>query len=127
MNLNQICVSLELAKELKEAGYKQDSLFWWNFYSPGAMDEELVRTAYGRYKLENIGQDSEESIAAPTASELLEQLPKDIAFYHWRWESGQYNFGFENDNGGEENFGEDTLVDAIAKCWLYTIKRAGTW
>jgi len=78
MTIENICVSLELAKKLKEAGYPQDSLFWWNFYSPGAMDEEFVRVAYGRYRLENIGQDSEESISAPTAAEIGEVLPDQI-------------------------------------------------
>ena len=121
MQLDDICVSLELAQQLKEAGYEQDSLFWWNFYSPGAMDEELVRTAYGRYKLENIGQDSEESISAPTASELLEQLPqgifvaKGIKYRVWNSNTNEFTW-LESDE--LDPIDNESLANALAKIYL---------
>lgn len=66
MTLQQICVSLELAKQLKEAGYPQKSLFWWA--PPDRSDIKQHISAYP-------GLRPEMAIAAPTASEILNILP----------------------------------------------------
>ena len=72
MKLEQICVSLELAKELKEAGYPQRALHWWG--GIGNMDiwcdhvKEEMPPQEKRFTW----------YAAPTASELGEKLPESI-------------------------------------------------
>lgn len=86
MKLEDIVVSLELAKELKEVGYPQKSLFYWVSY--------LTKNSISEYKLmdePNIQWEFERSgemkiISAPTASELLDRLPRFMnsnGKFHW--------------------------------------------
>src|SRR5690349_7346958 len=79
--------SLELSKQLKEAGYPQESYFYWNEYTvnhnkgwklqhwtPEHMDN--YRKNYeGKAKG---GLIAKTIIASPTADEVLEQLPDCI-------------------------------------------------
>jgi len=60
----QIC-SLELSKQLKEVGYKQEGLWWWEI-SPSKVISEIVygNKNYFRY----------EYYTAPTVAELIYML-----------------------------------------------------
>ena len=74
MTVEQICTSLEISKQLKEAGYEQESLHSW--HEEYADDWKIVFGKIG------IGVD----ISAPTASEILEKLPKFLnsnGKFHW--------------------------------------------
>lgn len=66
--LNEHVVSLELAKKLKEAGYPQESLFYWWDIKRDRLCSELPTGDY----------DKNNYISAPIASELLEELPRFI-------------------------------------------------
>ena len=63
------CVSLELAKQMKEAGWKKKTEFWWIFPSGSHKGFELV----------NFRPLSSEHYPAPLATEILEELPLGIA------------------------------------------------
>ena len=85
MKLEDQCVSLEMAKKLKELGVNKISLFYWNIchdceneYPEGSVQWELV---YG----ENHG----ENISAFTVAELGEILPASRG-NSYRDESGWY-------------------------------------
>lgn len=73
MKLNQICVSLELAKELKEAGYPQESLFYWGQLAHNGEFVLKNRTVFLKSDIR-----AGLPIAAPTASELGNELLGNI-------------------------------------------------
>lgn len=124
MQLSQLTVSLEIAKKLKEAGYKQDnSLFYYQGYLHSEGRVELVT----KEKLDG----DYDFIAAPTAEEFGEQLPfifvdkfpkaasntnkkreysLEIIKYKKYW--GCTYTGYDLQEG-------KTLTDALAKMWLY--------
>jgi hypothetical protein len=144
MKLNQICVSLELAKELKEAGYPQESLFYFNFrdvYGEDWEDDAMAENPDYFDEPESLSdfkKDDEKSVSAPTASELLEQLPVLISVNstfqgNWFICSLHENcpaYGkikheeIIDDDGNKDWFtlrstGADSAVNALAKMWLY--------
>jgi hypothetical protein len=63
--IEDITTSLEVSKRLKEAGFPQDSLFYWN---------KNIESAPYHLGIGKMGTEQPESIAAPTATELLEKL-----------------------------------------------------
>lgn len=64
-------VSLDIAKELKEAGYPQEGLWWWQRHGKRKWDLECsVYLGESEY--------SDDDIVAPTVAELGEALPRDI-------------------------------------------------
>ena len=75
MKLENQVVSLELSKQLKEASYKQEGLWWWvkhwsikkNGFIHSIMIEKEARPKSKMY---------EGHIVAPTVAELGEKLPK---------------------------------------------------
>lgn len=74
MTLQQICVSLELAKQLKAEGYPQESLFTWNVGIESCHPNLVVTNEKGFDRTNRFFH----FYAAPTASEIGEQLPKRI-------------------------------------------------
>ena len=75
MNLEQQCVSLELAMRLKELGVKQKSLFYWV-----KVESENVYMYGIKYIVDMFDEKDEfkEIYSAFTASELMEMLPACI-------------------------------------------------
>lgn len=75
MKLTDICVSLELAKQLKEAGYSQESLFsWYNSNYTGNKDLDSWSVHQSNKPcggLKNV-------CAAPVSEEISAQLPEII-------------------------------------------------
>lgn len=101
-------VSFELAKQLKEAGYPQES----NFYYQNDISPEL-------YSYKGIVMNGDE-IASPTADEILEQfaychkaewllISKDPTREKWVIDFKSKLVMFKG----------DSLADAVAKMWLY--------
>ena len=121
MKIEQKVVSLELAKELKKAGYKQEGLFYW------CGDEDIIVVEY------DLNNNAKEMVSnficfAPTVAELGEALPiitdsrkiqdgRKIIFitrYSIRKPAG---LDWES-----VHFRANTEVDARAKMWLYLKK-----
>lgn len=78
MKPEEIVVSLEWAKKLKEAGWKQDDVLVFTGIQPvKKTDEERFETPSfrSRWKLENLW----DWVSAPTAEEILRRLPRKIA------------------------------------------------
>lgn len=69
---NQV-VSLELAKKLKELGFKQESLFWWQKFSLSNKPKVFLG------QCETLNGLKEYSISAYTVAELGEMLPRSIS------------------------------------------------
>lgn len=127
--LEKHVVSLELAKQLKEAGYPQDpaALF---YYHKMKESSDYHLTFIKQMFIAPIGKVPKpfDSVAAPLASEIGEQLPKGY------WDQYSVNGGFEvgysngkhPDNAEYLNYYviDKTEADARAKMWLY-LKKEG--
>ena len=140
MKLTDICVSLELAKELKENGFKQDCLFSWVVDVGKGKDPYVVYTETLKAAFEispKYGLREFKWIAAPTASELGEVLPNFVYMclsgggrhgervgyvvgenFHARLLDEKYPKERDNMN----SFNDKNLANAMAKMWLYLNK-----
>lgn len=85
MNPNH-CVSLELSKQLKEAGYKQEGEFCYSLVQYGIEGKK----EWGLSKnssMVGIPENSEiERCVTPLASEIMEMLPREIFLDGEFWE-----------------------------------------
>lgn len=108
-------VNLELAKQLKEAGYPQRPVkYYWSEDKPTG--EALLRNFLKH-------SDWEIYYASPTADEILEQLPQ-TAWETYNLLGGRYVIWYRDAQKNRVEFIEDTLSDAAAKMWLY-LKKEG--
>ncbi len=141
MTLTDICTSLDLSKQLKEAGYPQESLFAWgkdrDFYSGEDKGWTIEMYKHGH---------PSGLISAPTSSELGEVLLK----FAYKWQMDWTMLGIvylpeENNNmsqgalmklrnqlkrdiyhfDGKHYLGDlpTSEVNARAKMWLYLKKK----
>lgn len=119
--LEKICVSLKLAKKLKEVGFPQDSC--WSWCKSVGMPHNMHQKDTWNIQLdvEENEPNASEIVAAPTASELMEVLPE---YYHvskcnqynlWCCFSGNKDF----DSKHSVDFLADTPSDALAKMYIY--------
>lgn len=120
MNPNH-CVSLELSKQLKEAGYKQEGEFWWswlqdaNFNNHIALVTERQEDWYGDIA-------TRICYVAPLASEIMERLPHSKIAWIGKTIDGRYRID-EQDGGHTGAMRVDeNLCNALAKMWLYLKK-----
>ena len=112
MKLENQVVSLELAKELKSTGYKQDGLWWWG--------ETSHKLKYLMQDFESMSKNNK--VTAPTVAELGEYLGKGNLT--------DYNTSNVVCSGWFECYHHtldkpitaDTEANARAKMWLYLKK-----
>ena len=119
MNLKDICIDLKIAKQLKEKGFKQDSLLYWHytnykkwsiFTKPYAIDSDK--------KLED------GFISAPTAEEILKELPKNFDKKYLGIAPSLNNNAYgvyymKSDQSIEVMKESGKLCNALAKMWLF--------
>ena len=129
MTLQDICVSLELAKQLKEAGFPQESLFYWVY--PGTWwgdgDEPLLfeRGHFFRSSTFVVGKDC--GIPAPTVAELGEALPAYLDNNNTPTLTLDKGDGWDccyKDRKQHHLVGAEKMSDVLAKMWLY-LKKEG--
>ncbi len=135
MKLENQIVSLELSKELKEAGYKQEGLWIWEPALPIYPKYEPITKSYLYSK--DSSWFSCSSVVAPTVAELGEALPnivdyitpkgiKTKALYMQSQKGSDGIIGYEEILSG--NYYRihfeyvDNEANARAKCWLYLKK-----
>jgi len=128
MKLEQLCVSLEFAKQLEKEGYSQNSLFYWVKNGDKYVvisDKELIK---------NGGLPTNINVyAAPTAAEIGEKLPqliskKDELDYMLGIypADGQYEVAYHDCDMSDETcitFSDKLLANAAAKMYLYLKKK----
>jgi hypothetical protein len=116
--------SLEISKQLKNAGWNKATEFWWRqLKDPDAnKDWEL-----GRY----VNEDEYKVLPAPLVTEILEGLPVcDIHKKYYTKEVNDtpelyYQVHIRNESVTKGiNTTDDTLPNALAKMWLY-LKKEG--
>lgn len=130
MKVKKQCVSLELAKRLKQLNCKQESLFYWVCHYIRKVKDREFNLYYGKDENDQVN----EHISAFTSAELGELLPKTINFgkttiSYWEWRQrcivDEFEVYFDSYVGvpeepSEKYFRADTEADARAKtlCFL---------
>lgn len=121
--MDKHCVSLELARELKEVRWKKKTEFWY----VALLDHETSKVI--RYSLEKWGRypscvsnemwtNEEDNLPAPLTTEILEELPRDGTLKIYSYASG-FRVVIDRENGyGVE---EEYLPNALARMWLYLL------
>jgi len=128
--MKEYCVDLEIAKELKENEFPQNTFFIWSKDREGDL---ITKKIFGNPY-------SEECTNAPTSDEILKELPNNIKdpnfhyFYHLKIEKSPIHdemylisYGITNqDRAWMEQYHIDDkkLSNALAKMWLY-LKKEG--
>ncbi|MCK9433044.1 MAG: hypothetical protein M0R00_08810 [Candidatus Omnitrophica bacterium] len=144
--MDKYCVSLELAKQLKEAGWKKETEFWW-----GKLKTNMCNTIYA-YEILHLNEDgnfvpldyiniSDNIVSkkdckfypAPLATEILELLPNiinpidDNCRGHYLSISPSVSIkGWQVCYGGyrAKVFIDKSLPNVLAKTWIY-LKKEG--
>ena len=128
MKLEKQIVSLELAKELKELGVKQESLF---HYNKQQITKEIMMQSNKTISVTNEKTVKNRICSAFTVAELGEMLPnriignnnKDVhTLEHWKESGGWYLSYRDSLNKAVCSQSGNTEADARAKMFIYLIK-----
>ena len=117
--MNEHCVSLELARELKNAGWEKETEFWWIHNKI----RDVWEIKYGLSECIKEHQESWEYYPTPLATEILEELPGNIKKIHCliiTKMSRQWKVGYH----GKIVILDKCLPNASAKCWIYLVKNS---
>jgi len=125
--MDKHCVSLEIAKQLKESGWKKETEFW---YCEGSNYHENTKswTAYidifSRKELSKNYVDFKVLYPAPLATEILEELPREVSIKQYpENDSVRYQVGHNVDKMALQTFSySNNLCDALGEIWLYLRK-----
>jgi len=114
--MKSLCVSIETAKELKAAGWMKPTELSW--YTDG------TRIRIRPSGLSGIQTLVEDENPAPTAEEILRELPKDLEDKAMlvRYFPNAWRVSFGLGEGTLVDFGEYTLSEAAAQMWLWCKK-----
>jgi hypothetical protein len=134
----QYVISLEISKQLKEAGWKKETEFEWCNVGSKDADTWILYHHTEMHKYYPKGE-----LFAPLATEILEELPREIILQEQgkifelvitHTLSGYYVYYFcfrylddektMRDEGLCPIVPQDTLPNALAKMWLY-LKKEG--
>ena len=116
--MKKYCVDLEIAKELEESGFPQETYFWWN---------ECFITKISTYEIHSQkGYLEGKHLSAPTSDEILKELPitinkvKNLTIHKGNTE---YYVNYQEYNKHPIIY-DKILSNALAKMWLY-LKKEG--
>ena len=132
MRKEDIVISFELAKKLKEAGVNSPSLFYWRIWDDKSVDIAMVDEDDFDYS--GAGRKVVEKIPAYTVTELMEKLPdcirvdKDRHFYLVVYKlSNSYKVDYERMLFDEIEtlceFANRKLSDALAQALIWWRER----
>ena len=121
MKLENQVTSLELAKQLKEAGYPQEGLFYW--WKKAGLTPKVDFHAY--VKFSNYVDLKDIFVVAPTVAELGEALPDFVAedFGLEMIKIGKswvinYTWEYVNESGAIGGESSENLAECFALMWL---------
>ena len=119
MKLENQVVSLELSKQLKEAGYEQSGLWWWNIWG-----DNVGRPFLSHSKGGLVEDMTPYLFVAPTVAELGERLP-EIVNYHKSCEGTKdFMLCYIDYRDFLHETRDENEANARAKMWLY-LKKEG--
>lgn len=111
-------VSLQLAQELRKAGFPQETEFWWKVWPiSGAAHIEFGGKEYWKETGWDIW-------AAPTAEEILERLPIQLKTKEFLsiQKFNTYWVGYGVGTKIYKHFDSESLAEAAGKMYLYLSK-----
>ncbi len=120
MKLKSQVVSLELSKEMKELGYKQEGLWKW----VKRYDKWAIEATHGSSVFVNQGEINHITIAAPTVAEMGEVLPTGYRSGKTKGNIYKCYNSHIIDDGNHMQFDDKTEANARAKMWVY-LKKEG--
>ena len=129
MTTNHV-VSLELAKELKEAGWKKDTEFYYSESDEGVVLVFPDKTSKGCFGVfgKNGYEVSERSIIcpAPLTTEILEEFKQIDIDIFLRVDLVGCFYYFNSGSGKSQEWTDENMnvCNALAKMWLY-LKKEG--
>ena len=110
--MEKYCVSLEIAKKLKEAGWKKPVKFWWKLWKDIPSDE-------GHYIIVPVVNASFTDFPAPLSDEILEELPDRL---DGGWLTCQkvdlWEVGYEKEPMGK-SWEDNSLPNALALMFIH--------
>lgn len=109
--MKEFCVDLEIAKELKENGFPQNTFFWYNKdgYFKSRFTNNLFRKG---------------SYSVPTSDELLKELPPFIDIETYTpikcliLSISKNDIGYMVTYGSYNVINQEKLTNGLAKMWL---------
>jgi hypothetical protein len=129
MKLENQVVSLELAKRLKELGFEQNSLFWWqkwvqddwklsHYREFNGINSKGQVEVSGFEMIKGIADDTDDACSAYTVAELGEMLP---IYYSTFFDGNTWNVDEEGSKLDDvlEELSAETEADARAKLLIY--------
>lgn len=141
--MKEYCVDLELAKELKENGFPQNTYNEWSYVK--ALSNNKVGYEWVWVFGKEMNRKCLKCISAPISDEILKELPNEISVstinsfneYYLRidgWDDGGESFDVYYENYHELSVPEPILTErginckklqnGLAKMWLY-LKKGG--
>jgi len=132
MKLSDQLVSLELSKQLKECGYKQEGLWLWVenskdgtirlwFQEAAEIEFNSYKNAsFSKWKKQNTTMfDTCRVYSAPTATELLDRLPEYIRVKKY---GSSFVVKWDRKDSNVPAIGEDKCANALAEMYIYLQK-----
>lgn len=141
--MEEYCVDLQMAKELKENGFPQDSEFYWNIHKAGGgafpLDDNLNKKFASYQEKVGVNAVCYATYSAPISAEILRELPNEVKdpnfdYYHLKIEKSPINdemyfisYGITSEDRAwmeYYNTNDKKLEKALAKMWLH-LKKEG--
>ena len=131
--LEDILVSLELAKKLKRNNIEYPTLFYWRIWNDGSID--CAMSNEDDYDYRGTGNKVKEKIPAYTVMELIHSLPaslkikiegKELDYMlmickgNSDWYTVSYEAGTRDDVNILQEFGNRKLADALAEMLIWS-------
>jgi hypothetical protein len=108
--------SLDISRQLKEAGWKKETEFWWYVSSLGGKPNLVPKSNL------SVNKKLVKLYSAPLATEILEELPMGLHIIKGiSYIDGKFQV-FTIDE--EQSEPDESLPNALAKMWLY-LKKEG--
>jgi len=126
--MDKHCVSLEIAKQLKESGFKKETEFCWEHYNKAVIGKKRILQGELNWKLtKGMVCKWDGRLAhypAPLATEILEELPREVSIKQYpENDSVRYQVGHNAGRMALQTFRySNNLCDALAEMWLYLRK-----
>jgi len=122
ITLEQICTEPDLSKELKEKGFPQNTLFYWNYpevFGDDAEDDALVENP-DYFDEANLSMSkNEDSISAPTVNELAEAIGEDVLWFKPMGRTLSNGYYIVVDSIEETQVYGATIQEVLANLWLW--------
>lgn len=120
--MKTLCISLETAKRLKAAGWKKPTAF---VYFDSMLHSKCEQWNLLPSDTDKFRGDTQEDCYAPTAEEVLRELPEAIngKCLLIRRFNNTWRVSYGLGECAETEWGEESLSEAAAQMWLWCVEQ----